>query len=221
MRIILLGPPGAGKGTQAKRLSQILNLTHISTGDILRKNVSEGTGLGEEAKDFMNNGLLVPDTLVARMLINEIDHLGNKNGFILDGYPRNINQAESLDQMLKARDMDIDLVIYLDASESVIIRRLAGRLVCSTCGMNFHTKNMPPKVKGVCDNCGGSLYQRDDDREETVKRRLEVYNRETKSLLSYYEEKHKLHRLAADGDSDIILNKVVSLAKRENDSLKV
>jgi len=221
IRIILLGPPGAGKGTQAKELSRRLALTHISTGDILRKNASAGTPLGKEAQDFMNKGLLVPDALVEKMLACEIDSLNNKNGFILDGYPRNINQAEALTKMLKIRNMDSGLVIYLEASEAVIIQRLSGRLVCSICGMNFHTANMPPKVKGICDSCGGALYQRNDDKEETIRKRLQVYNKEAVSLLKYYEKKHELQRLAADGDSELILSKVISLAQKQNDSLKV
>jgi len=212
MRIILLGPPGAGKGTQAIKLSQRLNLTHISTGDILRQNVTKQTDLGKEAKDFMNRGLLVPDTLVAKMLIERIDRPDTAKGFILDGYPRNLSQAETLDKMLKERNLKIDLVIDLDSSETVIIQRLTGRLVCRSCGMNFHKKNMPPKEEGICDSCGGQLYQRDDDKEETVRKRLEVYRRETASLIKYYEKTGKLHHLAGDADLELILNQIIALA---------
>ncbi|TRZ95150.1 adenylate kinase [bacterium] len=214
MRIILLGPPGAGKGTQAIKLAQRLNLPHISTGDILRQNVANQTKLGKEAKDYMNKGLLVPDALVAQMLMQRIDQPDTKAGFILDGYPRNLSQAETLDKMLNDQGIGINLVIDLDSSEAVIIQRLTGRLVCRSCGMNFHKKNMPPKIEGICDRCGGELYQRDDDKEETVRRRLEVYRQETVSLINYYEKTGKLNRLAADGDLEVILNQIIALVNK-------
>lgn len=221
MRIILLGPPGAGKGTQAKTLAQRLNLSHISTGDILRQNVSGGTDLGNQAKSYMNKGALVPDELVTAMLIQRIDQPDIKNGFILDGYPRNINQAKALDDVLSERNIDIDLVIYLDTSEPVIIQRLSGRLVCSLCGANFHIKNMPPKKDMVCDKCGGKLYQRPDDGEETIKRRLAVYEKESSSLIKYYEEKQRLQCVAADEETGVVINKIIHLIGQYNDSLKV
>ncbi len=211
MRLILLGPPGAGKGTQAKRLAGELGVPHISTGDILRQNVKEKTSLGKQAKDFMDQGLLVPDELVAKMLMERFAGTDVKKGFILDGYPRNINQAKTLDEMLKKINLDIDLVVYLDTSESVIIQRLTGRLVCSNCQANFHIKNMPPKIKGICDNCGGKLYQRTDDKEETVRARLKVYKKEVASLIQYYEVRQKLSRLSADEEADIVLHKIINL----------
>ena len=216
-----MGPPGAGKGTQATRLAQRLQLPHISTGDILRQNVKENTAPGKEAKDFMERGLLVPDELVSRMVSQRFSQPDIKKGFILDGYPRNINQAKTLDDILKQRNTDIDAVVYLEASDPVIIQRLTGRLVCSSCGANFHIKNMPPKIKGVCDICGGRLYQRTDDSEETVKKRIEVYKKEVSSLIEYYETKQKLYRLSGDEDSEIVLNKIISLAKVYDDSPKV
>ena len=146
MRIILLGPPGAGKGTQSKKLAEKLDLPHISTGDILRKNVKEGTVLGTEAKDYMEKGLLVPDKLMAKMLKDRFEQPDIKKGFILDGYPRALTQAKTLDEILNTKKIGIDLVVYLDTSDAVIIQRLTGRLVCSVCGVNFHVKNMPPKV---------------------------------------------------------------------------
>ena len=221
MRIILLGPPGAGKGTQSKKLAEKLGLSHISTGDILRKNVKEGTALGKEAKDYMEKGLLVPDELVAKMLKDRFEEPDIKKGFILDGYPRALTQAKTLDDILNSKKIGIDLVIYLDTSDAVIIQRLTGRLVCSVCGANFHIKNMPPKVKGSCDKCKGSLYQRTDDKEETVRKRIEVYKNEVASLIGYYEAGGKLHSLPADGDPDIVLNQIVELARKSNDSLKV
>jgi len=212
MRIILLGPPGAGKGTQAKTLAERLNLPHISTGDILRQNVSGGTDLGKQAKSYMDKGALVPDNLVTRMLEKRIGEPDTKKGFILDGYPRNINQAKALDNMRTQKNIDIDFVVYLDTSEPVIIQRLTGRLVCKTCGANFHIKNMPPKIDMLCDKCGGNLYQRTDDKEETIKTRLEVYKKEVFSLIQYYEASRKLHRISADEEAGIVLNKIVHLA---------
>ncbi len=221
MQIVLLGPPGAGKGTQAKTLAQKLNLPHISTGDLLRQNVSQGTSLGKLAQDFMNRGALVPDELVTQMLNQRTSEPDVEKGFILDGYPRNINQAKALDSLLKMRNSAIDLVIYLDTSEPVVIQRLSGRLVCSVCQANFHSKNMPPKVNMTCDNCQGKLYQRSDDSLETIKKRLQVYLKESSPLIQYYNDKHKLYRLSADEDKDIVLNRIIDLAKEHNDSNKV
>jgi adenylate kinase len=213
MRIILLGPPGAGKGTQSKSLAERLKLSHISTGDILRQNVKAGTELGKEAKGYMDKGLLVPDALVAKMLKDRFEQPDVKDGFILDGYPRALTQAKTLDEILKDKSMGIDLVVYLDTSDKVIIQRLTGRLVCSACGANFHKTNMPPKKEGVCDLCGAKLYQRTDDTEETVRKRIEVYKNEVASLIKYYQDKGKLHKLSADGDAGIVLDKIVKLAE--------
>ena len=221
MRIVLLGPPGAGKGTQAKILAKELNVPHISTGDLLRQNVSEGTDLGTQARDFMNKGLLVPDELIRQMLTKRFAEPDVRTGFILDGYPRNINQAKTLDDILAKLKMDIDLVIDLKTSESVIIQRLSGRLVCSRCGANFHIKNMPAKKAMTCDTCGGKLYQRSDDKEETIKKRLAVYINESAGLIKYYQDKNKLYTLSGDEDAQAVLKKVLQLVEKRNDSLKV
>lgn len=221
MQIILLGPPGAGKGTQAKVLAERLILPHISTGDILRQNVSRTTALGKKAKDFMNKGALVPDELVTEMITERINQPDIKNGFLLDGYPRNINQAKALEGILKERNIVIDLVIYLDTSEPIIIERLSGRLVCSLCNANFHIKNMPPKINMTCDNCGGKLYQRPDDKKETIKNRLQVYLKESSPLIQYYAKIHKLYRLKSDEEAEIVLNKIIGLVKTYNDSHKI
>lgn len=221
MQIILLGPPGAGKGTQAKVLAQKLGLPHISTGDILRQDVSENTTLGKEARDFMNKGALVPDELVTRMLVQRINQPDVQKGFILDGYPRNISQAEALDEMLQQKNLTIDLAVYLDTSEPVIIQRLSGRLVCSSCGANFHSKNMPPKINLTCDNCGGKLYQRNDDNPQTIKERLRVYLQDSSPVIQYYNDRGKLHRLLADGDAKIVLEKIIELVKERDGSYKV
>jgi len=209
LRIILLGPPGAGKGTQAKTLAIRLNMPHISTGDILRQNVSKATDLGKKAKDYMDKGLLVPDELVTEMVGSRIDQPDAKKGFILDGYPRNISQAESLDSLLKARNITIDKVFDLSASEAVIVQRLSGRLACSGCNANYHIKNMPPKKAMICDNCGSKLYQRADDKEETIKKRLEVYKKESAALIKYYSAQKNLQEICADKDAEIVLNEMV------------
>lgn len=214
MRIILLGPPGAGKGTQAKSLAEELALAHVSTGDILRQNVKDATSLGKEAKDFMDRGLLVPDELMAKMLQERFAQADVRKGFILDGYPRNLAQAKTLEDIFSIQGIDVDLVVYLDSSEEIIIQRLSGRLVCSKCGANFHKTNMPPKRDGICDKCGAALYQRSDDKVETIKRRLEVYKKETSDLIEYYQGKNKLHRLDADGQASIVLSQIVALAKQ-------
>ncbi len=221
MKIILLGPPGAGKGTQSKVLAKRLNLPHISTGDLLRQNVADGTNLGKEAKDFMNKGMLVPDDLVTKMLVDRFEKPDVKNGFILDGYPRNLKQAEVLDGIFKAKKELIDIVIYLDTSEPVVIQRLSGRLVCKSCGGNFHIKNMPPKVAGVCDSCKGALYQREDDKEATIRNRLEVYKKEVSCLLDYYKKTNRLQAVLADEDAPVVLEKIIQLIKAGNDTSKI
>ncbi|MDP2043747.1 MAG: adenylate kinase [Candidatus Omnitrophota bacterium] len=212
MHLVLLGPPGAGKGTQAKRLAQRLALPHISTGDILRQNVKDATDLGGQAKGIMEKGLLVPDDLVAKMLDERFNNPDIKKGFILDGYPRTLSQARTLDEILSRKKISVDLVVYLDTSDEVIIKRLTGRLVCSKCGANFHVTNMPPKLKGVCDSCQGLLYQRSDDNEGTVRKRLEVYKNEVASLIEYYKQAKKLHSLNADLDAQLVLDQIIKLS---------
>lgn len=222
MRIILLGPPGAGKGTQAKNLSERLKIPHISTGDLLRQNVKQDTELGKQAKKIMEKGDLVPDNLVTEMLIEQLSSPNSKDGFILDGYPRNIAQAKKLDEILGKKAKEDEYVIYLDTSQPLILQRLTGRRVCSRCGINYHIKNMPPKHDMVCDKCGGPLIQRVDDEEETIKNRLKVYLNETSSLIDYYEKNKRLHRICADEDADIVLNKIAALAaSKANDTSKV
>jgi len=214
MYLVLLGPPGAGKGTQAKRLADKLSLPHISTGDILRQNVKAGTPLGKEAKGIMEKGLLVPDDLVASMLDERFNNPDIKKGFILDGYPRTLSQAKTLDEILTRKKLAVDLVVYLNTSDEIIIKRLTGRLVCSKCGSNFHVVNMPPRVAGLCDNCQGSLYQRSDDNEITVRKRLEVYKNEVASLIKYYDQQKKLHSLNADLDAQEVLEQITLLCAK-------
>ncbi len=215
MRIVLLGPPGAGKGTQAKQLAKKLDLSHISTGDLLRQNVGGATALGKDAQDFMFKGLLVPDELVIKMLSERFNQQDVKKGFILDGYPRNLNQAKVLDGLLKEKSMFLGLVIELDCSETVIIQRLSGRLVCRKCGANFHKTNMPPKRSGVCDNCSGELYQRADDNVETIKKRLLVYKDEVAALIQYYQQHGLLRKVNADGQAEIVLEEMIRVVEAE------
>lgn len=215
MKLILLGPPGAGKGTQAKGLSERLGIAHISTGDLLREDVKRDTPLGKSARAYMERGDLVPDELVTKMLIEHINSFNPEDGFILDGYPRNISQAKTLEGILKQKGMSIDYVVYLDTSEAVIIQRLSGRRVCSACGINYHLKNMPPKRDMVCDKCGRPLQQRVDDWEETVKNRLAVYLKEAAYLIDYYDKRKKLVRIPADDDAPVVLNKIIELAGRK------
>ena len=219
MNIIVLGPPGAGKGTQCKTLANKINVPHISTGDLLRQNVTQGSALGKEAKSYMEKGALVPDTLVNQMLEQRFMQDNVKDGFILDGYPRNLSQAKSLDTMLAKAKVPISVVFYLDSSVPVIVTRLTGRRVCKSCGANFHVKNMPPKINGVCDHCKGELYQRTDDKVDTIKNRLKVYRNEVSSLIDFYTQQHKLTRVPADDEAEVVLNKIIALLK--NDPLKV
>lgn len=214
MYLVLLGPPGAGKGTQAKRLAEELALPHISTGDILRQNVLQDTDLGKQAKGIMLQGLLVPDDLVAKMLDQRFNNPDIKKGFILDGYPRTLPQAYTLDKILAVKGLAVDLVVYLNTSDAVIIKRLTGRLVCSKCGANFHIINMPPKVKGLCDSCQGALFQRSDDVEITVRKRLEVYKQQVASLIEYYKKAGKLHSLDADLGAQVVLKQILELSAK-------
>ena len=213
MRLILLGPPGVGKGTQAEVLAKQLNIIHICSGDLLRQAVSQGTDLGKKAKSFMDKGDLVPDNLVSQLILERISQPDVEDGFILDGYPRNINQATELDRMLSSNQHRIDQVIYLDANQEIIIQRLTGRRLCSGCQANFHTKNMPPKKEGICDYCGGKLYRRADDNEQTIKNRLKVYHQETSSVIDYYRKQNKLQHIIANEEVGVVLKKMLQQLK--------
>jgi len=202
MIIVLFGPPGAGKGTQAKLLEKYLKIPHISTGDLLRNNVKENTLLGQEAKSYMNKGELVPDKLVTDMISLRIKDSDAKMGFILDGYPRNDVQAKTLDDMLKAQKMNIDIALYFDTSKDIVVTRLSGRRVCTKCGTNYHVKNMPPKRDMTCDNCGVALIQRDDDKEATILNRFNVYLKQSTPVLDYYTKQKKLLKIDANAEAE-------------------
>lgn len=204
MRLILLGPPGAGKGTQAAKITEKYNVPHISTGDIFRKNIKEGTELGKKAKEYMNKGLLVPDELVVEIVEDRLKEEDCKDGFLLDGFPRTVNQAEALDKVLNNMNISLDRVINIKVDKNVLVGRAVGRRICRECGLAYHVEFNKSKTPGKCDKCGGELYQRDDDKEETVSRRIEVYLNETAPLINYYSEKGVL--VDIDGQKDI--NKV-------------
>lgn len=192
MRIILLGPPGVGKGTQAQSIVRRYEIPHISTGDILRENIKAGTPLGIEAKEYMDKGLLVPDELVISIVKDRLSKDDCKKGFLLDGYPRTIAQAEALERDMKELDMELDKVINLNADSKVLIDRISGRRICRQCSASYHVMFNTPKVDSVCDSCGGDLYQRDDDKVETVQTRIGVYLGQTEPLIKYYRDRNKL-----------------------------
>ncbi|MBZ0272197.1 adenylate kinase [bacterium] len=200
-RFILLGAPGAGKGTQAKVLADRYGIPQISTGDILRAAVRNGTPLGLEAKAFMDAGDLVPDSVVVSLIDERLEEGDAENGFILDGFPRTGAQAAALDELLAARDTRLDVVVSLEVDEEKLVERLSGRLTCGACGSMFHKTYSPPKMDGACDKCGGALIQREDDKEETIRRRLENYRELTAPLIDYYAQKGQLKRV--DGMQDI------------------
>ena len=189
MKIIMLGAPGAGKGTQAKMIADKYGVPHISTGDIFRANIKNGTELGMEAKKFMDQGLLVPDELTVRILLDRVAQDDCKNGYVLDGFPRTIPQAEVLDSELTKLGDHIDYAINVDVPDENIVKRMSGRRACLTCGATYHIEHVPPKKEGICDVCGSELVLRDDDKPETVKNRLNVYHEQTQPLIDFYTEK--------------------------------
>jgi len=210
MILVFLGPPGAGKGTQAKLLSQRMEFLHLSTGDLLREAVKNQTPLGKKAKEYMDRGELVPDELIVQLIEETMPKDGN---VILDGFPRTVNQALALEEMLKGKGKKISKVLFFDVPDEVIIDRLSGRRVCSKCGAVYHVKYNPPKVEGVCDLCGGSLVQRDDDREEVVKKRLEVYRKQTQPLIEFYQDRGIIYRLDAEKGVEELFEEIKGLVR--------
>lgn len=200
MRLILLGPPGAGKGTQAKSIIDEYKIPHISTGDIFRKNIKEGTPLGQKAKDFIDKGLLVPDELVVDLVKSRLDEDDCKDGFLLDGFPRTLVQATALEEVL-GESMKLDYVINIEVKKELLVDRITGRRMCKDCGAAFHVSFNPPKKESVCDLCDGELYQRKDDTVETVASRIDVYLNETMPLVDFYTKKDIL--LNVDGEQKI------------------
>ncbi len=201
LRTVLLGPPGAGKGTQAVRIAEKYEIPHISTGDIFRDNIKRQTELGKKAQEYMNKGELVPDDLVIEIATSRLLDDDCMRGFLLDGFPRTVHQAEKLDEFLAARNGSLDKVINITADDQILIRRLTGRRVCRQCGASYHIVNIPPQKEGICDACGGELIQRDDDTETTVRNRIAVYEEQTMPLLDYYTAKGNI--VTVDGTAPL------------------
>ncbi len=211
MNVILLGPPGAGKGTQAKRMIDRYGIPQISTGDMLRAALKEGTPLGLEAKKYMDQGALVPDSVVIGLVKERIQQKDCAKGYMLDGFPRNVSQAEALDKMLGELAQKIDHVVCVEVPSDELVKRLTGRRTCRNCGAGFHVMFDPPQKANTCDKCGGELYQRDDDNETTVTSRLKVYDASTKPLIDYYEKQTKLRRIDGVGSMDAILARITAV----------
>jgi adenylate kinase len=201
MKIIMLGAPGAGKGTQAKMISEKYGLPHVSTGDIFRANIKNGTALGMEAKQYMDKGLLVPDELTVKILLDRVAQDDCKNGYVLDGFPRTIPQAEVLEDALSKLGDKVDYAINVDVPDENIVRRMSGRRACVTCGETYHIEHVPPKTEGICDKCGSALILRDDDKPETVLNRLKIYHEQTQPLIDFYNNEGILKEV--DGTIDV------------------
>lgn len=211
MKIIMLGAPGAGKGTQAERIAEKYQIPHISTGDIFRANIKEGTELGKKAKTFMDQGLLVPDSLTVDLLMDRIGRGDCKNGYILDGFPRTIPQAESLEAALKAKGETLDVALNVDVPDENIITRMAGRRACPSCGSTYHVVYAAPKKEGICDKCGSELILRNDDKPETVQKRLAVYHEQTKPLIDYYNNQKILATVDGTKDMEVVFQDIVKI----------
>ncbi len=209
--LILLGAPGAGKGTQAKRLVAQLRIPQISTGDILRAKRNDRGPLAEKLKEIMASGQLVPDEIVVEIIQERLQNDDAADGFILDGFPRTVGQADALDHMLEKLGRRISHVILVDVPESLLLERLTGRRVCRACGDEYHVSFKPPRAEGVCDKCGGELYQRDDDREETIRKRLQEFHEKTAPLVDYYTRKGMLRRIDGTGEIEAIGARISSL----------
>jgi len=211
MRLVLLGAPGAGKGTQAKKLIEKYRIPQISTGDILRKAVADGTPLGKEAKSYMDSGGLVPDSVVIGLVKERIAQGDCKTGYILDGFPRTTPQAEALDKVLAEMKAPLDTALVVDVDMDILMKRLTGRRTCKNCQQMYNVHFGPPKKEGACDKCGGELFQRADDKEETIKNRLDVYGKSTAPLIDYYRNKNILKSVEGMGSVDDIFNKVCKI----------
>ena len=210
MRAVLLGPPGAGKGTQAVKLVEKYNIPQISTGDIFRKNIKEGTELGKKAQEYTNSGRLVPDELVVELVKDRLQQEDCKNGYLLDGFPRTIFQAEQLDKFLEEQGQELDAVINFEVGNETLMKRLTGRRLCKDCGASYHIAFSPPAKEGVCDKCGGPLEQRRDDTRETAEKRIKIYEESTAPLIGYYSERGKLKNFNAEKDREEILRDIIA-----------
>lgn len=211
MKIIMLGAPGAGKGTQAKMIADKYSIPHISTGDIFRANIKNGTELGKKAKTYMDQGLLVPDELVVDLVVDRVGQADCSNGYVLDGFPRTIPQAESLDAALEKLGSKVDYAINVEVPDENIVRRMSGRRACVACGATYHIVHIPTKVEGICDRCGSKLILRDDDKPETVKKRLAVYHEQTQPLIDYYNDKKVLVEVDGTKDMNDVFTDIVKI----------
>ncbi len=211
MKIIMLGAPGAGKGTQAKMIADKYSIPHISTGDIFRANIKNGTELGKKAKEFMDKGQLVPDELTVEILLDRVGQDDCQNGYVLDGFPRTIPQADVLDEELTKLGDKVDFAINVDVPDENIVRRMSGRRACLKCGATYHIEHIPPKKEGICDVCGSELVQRDDDKPETVQNRLKVYHDQTQPLIDYYNEKGILKSVDGTKDMQDVFNEITGI----------
>ncbi|MCQ2511170.1 MAG: adenylate kinase [Lachnospiraceae bacterium] len=211
MKIIMLGAPGAGKGTQAKQIASKYSIPHISTGDIFRANIKNGTELGKKAKSYMDQGLLVPDELTCDLVVDRISQADAANGYVLDGFPRTIPQAEALTNALNARNEKIDYAINVEVPDSNIVNRMGGRRACLGCGATYHIEFNAPKKEGVCDACGAELVLRDDDKPETVQKRLNVYHEQTQPLIEYYSKAGAMVEVDGTQDIDVVFQDIVKI----------
>ena len=211
MKIIMLGAPGAGKGTQAKMIADKYSIPHISTGDIFRAYIKNGTELGKKAKTYMDQGLLVPDELVVDLVVDRVGQADCSNGYVLDGFPRTIPQAESLDAALEKLGSKVDYAINVEVPDENIVRRMSGRRACVACGATYHIVHIPTKVEGICDRCGSELILRDDDKPETVKKRLAVYHEQTQPLIDYYNDKKVLVEVDGTKDMNDVFTDIVKI----------
>jgi len=214
MKIIMLGAPGAGKGTQAQMIAEQYHIPHISTGDIFRANIKNGTELGKKAKEFMDKGQLVPDELTVQLLLDRVAQDDCKDGYVLDGFPRTIPQADVLDQELTKLGDKVDYAINVDVPDENIIHRMSGRRACLKCGATYHIENIPPKKEGICDKCGSELVQREDDKPETVKNRLSVYHEQTQPLIEYYTRKNILKTVDGTRDMKDVFSDIITILGR-------
>ena len=214
MKVVMLGAPGAGKGTQAKMIATKYNVPHISTGDIFRANIKEGTELGKKAKSYMDQGLLVPDELVVDLVVDRLQQEDCKDGYILDGFPRTIPQAEALDAALSKLNTKLDVALDIDVADDFIVKRMGGRRACLGCGATYHIVNIPPKKEGICDTCGAELVLRDDDKPETVEKRLLVYHEQTQPLIDYYKNSGILVTLDGTKDMNEVFANICSVLER-------
>ena len=214
MKIIMLGAPGAGKGTQAQMIAAKYHVPHISTGDIFRANIKNGTELGMEAKKYMDQGLLVPDELTVKILLDRVAKEDCKDGYVLDGFPRTIPQAEVLDKALAERGESIDYAVDVDVPDENIVKRMSGRRACLSCGATFHLEHVPPKEEGICDRCGKELVLRDDDKEETVLNRLKVYHDQTQPLIQFYKDKGVMQAVDGTKSMQEVFDAIVAILEK-------